>query len=64
MMADPAMVTLTTAREIASLADRLYSCGISKLSTESPEVARDLRIASRVIRVLAADIRTVRVESD
>jgi len=38
--------------EVHSLADRLFSRGVSKLSDDTVEQQRDLRVASRVLRAL------------
>jgi hypothetical protein len=51
-MADSNLITYSV-MEVERLADRLYSRGCSELRTESPDFARDLRLGSRVIRVLA-----------
>jgi hypothetical protein len=58
---DPKTITI---RDIQSLADRLSSRGLSKLSEERPEHAGDLRLAARVIRAMArsfahADVGTL-----
>lgn len=50
MMA-PAMMSVT-AREGRALADRLLSRAISTLGTASTEHRRDLKLASRLLRVL------------
>jgi hypothetical protein len=42
-----------TIHEIKSLADRLLSRGVSKLSDDRPEHAGDLRLAARVLRAMA-----------
>ena len=42
-----------TIRDIQSLADRLLSRGLSKLSDDRPEHAGDLRLAAKVIRAMA-----------
>jgi hypothetical protein len=63
-MADPNLITLTQP-EMRALAERLFSRGISKMSTDTPEQARDLRLAARVIWVLCLEIdlnRTIRVD--
>jgi hypothetical protein len=41
-----------TAGEVQSLADRLFSRGISRLSTDQPEARADLVAASQAIRAL------------
>ena len=53
-----------TIRDIQSLADRLLSRGVSKLSDDRPEHAGDLRLAARALRAMArsfgrADIVTL-----
>ena len=48
---NPRRVTLTMS-EVHSLADRLFSRGVSKLSDDTVEQQRDLRVASRVLRAL------------
>jgi hypothetical protein len=65
-MADhnPKLLQLTVP-EIQALGERLYARGISKLATDTPEQARDLRIAARLIWTLCVEIgvgRIVRVE--
>ena len=42
-----------TTRDVQSLADRLLSRGVSKLSDDRPEHAGDLRLAAKVIRAMA-----------
>ena len=62
-MADPKLITLTTP-EIRTLAERLFNRGISKMGTDTPEQARDLRLAARVIWVLCLDVdnRSILIE--
>jgi hypothetical protein len=63
-MADPKLITLTTP-EIRVLAERLFNRGISKMGTDTPEQARDLRLAARVIWVLCLEVgdnRSILVE--
>ena len=63
-MADPNLITLTVP-EIHALGERLFNRGISRISTETPEHARDLRMAARVIWVLCLELardRSIRVE--
>jgi len=48
-------VTLKLA-EIHSLADRLLSRGVTKLSNQEPEQQSDLRLAAKVIRALARNV--------
>jgi hypothetical protein len=50
------MPTFFTATEILLLADRLYGRGVSVLSDDSPSLATDLRIASRILRAMIAKI--------
>jgi hypothetical protein len=54
-MADPNIITLTIP-ETRALADRLFNRGISKMGTDTPEQARDLRLAARVIWVLCLEV--------
>ena len=49
-MAEAKTITIP---EIRSLADRLLSRGVSKLSDDRPEHAGDLRLAAKVIRAMA-----------
>jgi hypothetical protein len=51
--------TTMTANEVQSLADRLFSRGVSKLLDDSPSMQADLRTASRVIRSLLSEIDKV-----
>jgi hypothetical protein len=63
-MADPSIVEFTVP-EIGALGERLFARGISKLTTDTPEQARDLRIAARLIWVLCLEVgaeRVLRVE--
>ncbi len=63
-MADPAFIMLTVP-EARLLGERLYARGISKMSTDAPAQARDLRIAARLIWVLCLEVgaeRVLRVE--
>jgi hypothetical protein len=46
------MPTVFKASDVETLADRLYSRGVSKLLDDSPSLQTDLRIASRVLRTL------------
>ena len=63
-MADSVSATLD-ATEMQSLADRLLSCGVSKLFDDSPSLQADLRAASRVIRSLLSEIdRVARITGD
>ncbi len=50
------MPTVFKASDIETLADRLYSRGVSKLLDDSPSLQTDLRIASRVLRTLLGKI--------
>jgi hypothetical protein len=50
------MPTIFSAQEILILADRLYGRGVSVLSDDSPSLATDLRIASRILRAMIAKI--------
>jgi hypothetical protein len=54
-MANPNPITLTQ-DDMQTLADRLYSRGVSKLSADTTEQATDLRVASRVIRRLLHEL--------
>jgi len=54
-MADPNLISLTKS-EIRALAERLFNRGISKMGTDTPEQARDLRLAARVILVLHNEV--------
>jgi hypothetical protein len=47
----PPLITIT-AKEIQSLSDRLFSRGISTISTHSPRERGDLILASRCLREL------------
>lgn len=51
-------ITLTP-DDLQSLADRLYSRGVSKLLDDMPSVQADMRHASRAIRVLLTEIDKV-----
>ena len=53
----PKRVTLTVG-EVHSLADRLLSRALSMLSTDTVEQQRDLKTASRVMRVLLRHVST------
>jgi len=57
---------MLTAGEAIYLADRLYSRSLSELFVASPEVRRDLCMASRVIRALLSrvDRLAARCEDD
>jgi hypothetical protein len=57
-MAGSKSITLNPS-ELQSLADRLYSRGISEFSTHTTERSRDLRIASQALRVLLNEIDKV-----
>ena len=57
-MADSKSITLNPT-ELQTLADRLYSRGVSKLLDDSPSMQTDLRIASQAIRVLLNEIDKV-----
>jgi hypothetical protein len=64
IMADPNLITLTIP-EIHALGERLFNRGISRMTTDAPEQARDLRLAARVIWVLCLELardRSIRVE--
>jgi hypothetical protein len=50
VMAEAKTITI---RDVQSLADRLLSRGLSKLSDDRPEHAGDLRLAAKVIRAMA-----------
>ncbi len=54
-MADPNLISLTKS-EIRALAERLFNRGISKISTDTPEQARELRLAARVMWVLCLEV--------
>jgi hypothetical protein len=54
-MADANLITLTKP-EIRALAERLFNRGISKIATDTPEQARELRLAARVIWVLCLEV--------
>jgi hypothetical protein len=54
-MANPNPITLTQ-DDMQTLADRLYSRGVSKLSADTTAQATDLRVASRVIRALLGEV--------
>ena len=61
-MADPTMIAFTVP-ELHAFGERLYVRGISRMATDSPEQARDLRIAARLIWVLAIEAaRTIRID--
>ena len=47
--------TRLSAKEVDSLADRLYSRGVSKLNNDQPSLQSDLVMASRVLRVLVRE---------
>jgi hypothetical protein len=59
-MADPNIITLTVP-EVGALGERLFARGISKLAADTPEQARDLRIAARLIWTLCVEIGATRV---
>jgi hypothetical protein len=50
------MPSLFTAQETLTVADRLYGRGVSVLSDDSPNLATDLRTASRILRAMIAKI--------
>ena len=52
----PQNVTTLSVVEAQALADRLYSRSVSALFDATPEVKRDLRIASRAIRSLLTTV--------
>jgi len=54
-MAEPHLISLTKS-EIRALAERLFNRGLSKMGTDTPEQARDLRLAARVMLVLHQEI--------
>jgi hypothetical protein len=54
-MAEPHLISLTRP-EIRALAERLFNRGMSKMGTDTPEQARDLRLAARVILVLHKEV--------
>ena len=54
-MADSQNIILAS-RDMDALADRLYGRGVSKLTADTTEQARDLRTASRVIRALLGEV--------
>jgi hypothetical protein len=54
-MADPNLISLRRP-EIRALAERLVNRGISKMGTDTPEQARDLRLAARVLWVLCLEV--------
>jgi hypothetical protein len=63
-MPDPIFITLTVP-EIHALGERLFNRGISRITTDTPEQARDVRLAARVIWVLCLELardRSIRVE--
>jgi aspartokinase len=51
-----------TIREVNAVADRLSSCGISKLATDAHEQARDLRITARLLWLFGPE-RATRIVS-
>jgi hypothetical protein len=55
MPSAPEMHTLSQ-RELQALSDRLFSCGISHLSTIGPRERTDMIAASRAIRALLRHI--------
>jgi hypothetical protein len=59
----PETVTLS-AGEVQSLADRLFSRGVSTLSTASDQERRDLQLASRALRKLLHEIDRVAAQCD
>jgi hypothetical protein len=60
-MAEPHLISLTR-EEIRALVERLFNRGISKIGTDTPEQARDLRLAARVILVFHTEIATILVD--
>jgi hypothetical protein len=50
------MPTIFKVSDIETLADRLYSRGVSKLLDDSPSLQADLRTASRLLRTLLGKI--------
>ncbi len=54
-MAEPHLISLAKP-DIRALAERLHNRGMSKMGTDTPEQARDLRIAARVILVLHSEV--------
>jgi hypothetical protein len=59
----PQVQTLTVP-EAQALCDRLYSRSLSKLFVASPEVRRDLCMASRVIRSLLGRVDSLASECE
>ena len=54
-MAEPHLISLTRP-EIRALSERLFNRGSSKMGADTPEQARDLRLAARVIWVLCLEV--------
>jgi hypothetical protein len=54
-MADANLITLTRS-DIRALAERLSNRGVSTLGADTPEQARDLRVAARVMWVLCLEV--------
>jgi hypothetical protein len=54
-MAEPHLISLTRP-EIRALSERLFNRGVSKMGTDTPEQARDLRLAAWVIWVLCLEV--------
>jgi hypothetical protein len=54
-MGEPHLISLTRP-EIRALAERLFNRGMSKMGTDTPEQARDMRVAARVILVLHNEV--------
>ncbi len=50
------MPTIFKVTDVETLADRLYSRGISKMFDDSPSLQGDLRTASRITRALLGKI--------
>ena len=59
-MAEPNLLEFTVP-EIQSLGERLFARGISKLTTDTPEQARDLRIAARLLWTLCVELGPARI---
>jgi len=55
-MADSPNTTSLTTSELGALADRIFARSISRLAIDTPEQARDLRVASRAIRALLHEV--------
>ena len=58
------MPTIFKTTDIHTLADRLYSRGVSRLLDDSPSMQADLRTASRVLRALLSKIDAVAAKAN